>query len=67
MKKKYPGPELSRFEDENAAALREMREEQRRLQSMRKASGKPDPYAFMLPSGNGTVVMVCRRGSAPRP
>jgi hypothetical protein len=67
MRQKYPGPELTRFEDENAAALREMREEQRRLRLQRKTSGKPDPYAFAIPSGNGTVIMVCRRGSVPRP
>jgi hypothetical protein len=65
MRQKYPGPESTRFETENAAALQEVREEQRRLRAMRKASGEPDPFRFAIPSPAGTVVMVCRRGMKP--
>jgi len=54
---KYPGPEMNRFESENAKALQEARAEQRRLNAARKKSGVPD-RTFI---GGGTGVIVCRR------
>lgn len=54
--------QASRFEQENAEALREAREEQRMLAEKRKKSGVPDRM-FLPDLKKGTAVFICRRGS----
>ncbi len=62
MEDKHPEPksvkiQRTRFEEENAVALAEAAEEQRRLRAKRKASGKPDPMFI----GDSTGIIICRR------
>lgn len=50
----------SRFEIENAEALAEVAEEQRRIRANRKKNGVPDR---MFVPNSSTGVIVCRRGA----
>lgn len=65
MKDKQPAHKSTetfqkRFEEENAVALAEAAEEQRRLREKRKKAGTPDRM-FLPDLPEGTAIIICRR------
>jgi hypothetical protein len=55
----------SRFRQENAIALKEVREEQLKLKAKRMRTGKPDPLTLVKQASG--VIIYCRRRSNARP